>query len=56
VWIHEHTFTESKGGCGVQDFVRYSAPGGWPVDRLFVRHEERRIVEYRAPKLPELFV
>jgi hypothetical protein len=56
VWIHEHTFTESKGGCEVRDFVRYAAPGGWLVDRLFVRHDVRRIFEYRTRKLQELFV
>ena len=55
-WIHEHTFTESKGGCEVRDFVRYAAPGGWLVDRLFVRHDVRRIFEYRTRKLQELFV
>ena len=55
-WIHEHTFTESKGGSEVRDFVRYAAPGGWLVDRLFVRHDVRRIFEYRTRKLQELFV
>jgi ligand-binding SRPBCC domain-containing protein len=56
VWIHEHTFTESKDGCEVRDFVRYAAPGGWLMDRLFVRHDVRRIFEYRTRKLQELFV
>jgi ligand-binding SRPBCC domain-containing protein len=55
-WIHEHTFTESQGGSEVRDFVRYAAPGGWLVDRLFVRHDVRRIFEYRTRKLQELFV
>ena len=55
-WIHEHTFTESKDGSEVRDFVRYAAPGGWLVDRLFVRHNVRRIFEYRTRKLEELFV
>jgi ligand-binding SRPBCC domain-containing protein len=55
-WIHEHTFTESKGGSEVRDFVRYAAPGGWLVDRLFVRHHVWRIFEYRTRKLQELFV
>jgi ligand-binding SRPBCC domain-containing protein len=55
-WIHEHTFMESKGGSEVRDFVRYAAPGGWLVDRLFVRHDVRRIFEYRTRKLHELFV
>ena len=55
VWIHEHTFKESKGGSEVRDFVRYAAPGGWVVDRLFVRQDVRRIFEYRAQKLLEIF-
>jgi ligand-binding SRPBCC domain-containing protein len=55
VWIHEHTFAESKGGCEVRDFVRYAAPGGWLVDRLFVRHDLRRFFEYRTRKLQEFF-
>jgi len=55
-WIHEHTFTESKGGSEVRDLVRYAAPGGWLVDLLFVRHDVRRIFEYRTRKLQEIFV
>lgn len=54
-WIHEHTFTERNSGTEVRDFVRYSAPGGRPVDFLFVRHDVRRIFEYRARKLRALF-
>jgi len=54
-WIHEHTFKESNGGSEVRDFVRYAAPGGWLVDRLFVRHDVRRIFEYRVQRLKEIF-
>ena len=54
-WIHEHTFTESKGGCEVRDFVRYAALGGWLADRLFIGHNVRRIFEYRARRLQEIF-
>jgi ligand-binding SRPBCC domain-containing protein len=54
-WIHEHTFKESNGGSEVRDIVRYAAPGGWLVNRLFVRHDVRRIFEYRAEKLREIF-
>jgi ligand-binding SRPBCC domain-containing protein len=54
-WIHEHTFTESKGGSEVRDFVRYAALGGWFVERLLVRHDVRRIFEYRARRLREIF-
>jgi ligand-binding SRPBCC domain-containing protein len=54
-WVHEHTFTECDGGCVARDFVRYRAPGGWLADRLFVRHDVRRIFEYRARKLCRIF-
>ncbi len=54
-WIHEHTFTERDGGSEVRDFVRYSVLGGRLVDSLFVRHDLRRIFEYRARKLHALF-
>ena len=39
-----------------REFVRYAAPGGWLVDRLFVRNDVRRIIEYRTGKLQEIFV
>jgi len=54
-WIHEHTFTERDGGSEVRDFVRYSVPGGRLVDFLFVRHDARRVFEYRHSKLRDLF-
>ena len=54
-WIHEHTFLESAGGCEVRDFVRYDAPGGWLANRLFVGRNVRRIFEYRARKLSQIF-
>ncbi len=54
-WIHEHTFKDSKGGCEVRDFVRYAVLGGWVADRLFVGHNVRRIFEYRAHRLLEIF-
>jgi ligand-binding SRPBCC domain-containing protein len=56
VWIHEHTFAERDSGTEVRDFVRYAAPGGWLVERMFIRHDVRRIFEYRARKLQEIFV
>jgi hypothetical protein len=49
------TFTEIKGGCEIRDFVRYAALGGWVADRLFIGHNVRRIFEYRARKLKEIF-
>jgi ligand-binding SRPBCC domain-containing protein len=55
VWIHEHRFAERDGGTEARDTVRYRAPGGLLVDRLAVRRDVRKIFEYRARKLDELF-
>jgi ligand-binding SRPBCC domain-containing protein len=54
-WVHEHTFAECDAGCEMRDYVRYAPPGGWLADRLFVRRNVRRIFEFRAQKLIELF-
>ena len=54
-WIHEHTFAASEGGCDMTDFVCCDVAGGWIVNSLFVRHELRRIFEYRTRKLREFF-
>lgn len=55
LWEHLHTFEPLDGGTLVGDRVRYSVPGGWLVDKLFVARDVRRIFEYRARKLSELF-
>lgn len=55
LWQHTHTFSEQGGGTLCRDTVRYSVPGGWLVDRLFVRREVERIFSYRQEKMRELF-
>jgi ligand-binding SRPBCC domain-containing protein len=54
-WIHEHTFTECPSGCDMRDFVQYAVPGGWLVNRLFVKRDLYQIFEYRTRKLRDLF-
>lgn len=54
-WIHEHTFIESASDCEMRDFVHYETTGGWLANRLFVEPNVRRIFEYRAQKLFQLF-
>jgi ligand-binding SRPBCC domain-containing protein len=54
-WIHEHAFTQCGNGCEMRDFVRYSVPGGWLANLLFVRRDVRRIFEYRFRKLSDSF-
>ena len=54
-WIHEHTFTQRGNGCEMRDFVRYSVPGRWLANLLFVQRDVRRIFEYRFRKLSDFF-
>ena len=54
-WIHEHRFQAWQGGTQVADTVRYAVPGGWLVERLFVRRDVERIFQFRRQKLLELF-
>jgi ligand-binding SRPBCC domain-containing protein len=53
VWIHEHRFLAKDGGTIATDYVRYRPPGGWLVDRLFVRRDVERIFAFRSKKLLE---
>jgi ligand-binding SRPBCC domain-containing protein len=54
-WIHEHVFEERDGGTLARDIVRYGVPGGGLVHALFVGRDVRKIFEYRAKKLREVF-
>jgi ligand-binding SRPBCC domain-containing protein len=54
-WRHEHVFQEVAGGTICRDVVDYAVPGGWLVDRFFVRGDVRRIFEFRQRKLEEIF-
>jgi ligand-binding SRPBCC domain-containing protein len=54
VWIHEHEFSVRDDGTEVRDLVRYAVPGGWAVDRLFVRRDLETIFEHRAATLREI--
>lgn len=55
LWVHEHQFQARDGGTQVSDLVRYAVPGGWLVERLFVRRDVERIFQFRRRKLLELF-
>ena len=55
VWIHEHMFTEHRGGTLVGDTVEYAAPGGILVHRLFIARDLRRIFAYRQARLRHRF-
>lgn len=50
-WIHEHTFTEERGGTLCRDRVEYSVYGGALVHALFVRKDVANIFAYRTEQL-----
>ena len=54
-WIHEHRFSVKDGGTLVEDEVTYQVPGGWLVDRLFVRRDVERIFAHRSQALRRHF-
>ena len=54
-WVHEHRFTEKDGGTLAEDHVTYEVPGGWLVDRLFVRRDIERIFQHRSESLRRRF-
>ena len=55
-WVHTHEFNEAGTGTFIRDSVDYKVPGGYLVDRLFVRKDIERIFTYRKSKLRELMV
>jgi ligand-binding SRPBCC domain-containing protein len=55
LWIHEHLFEEREGGTLARDRVQYAVPGGWLIERLFVRKDVEKIFAFRQEKLASLF-
>jgi ligand-binding SRPBCC domain-containing protein len=56
LWRHEHRFEPRDAGTVCLDRVDYAVPGGALVERLFVRGQLRRIFDYRAEALREVFI
>lgn len=54
-WRHEHTFEETSEGTLMGDRVEYATPFGAFSDRLLVRRQLRRIFDYRAVVMKDLF-
>lgn len=56
-WVHEPIFESLEGGARTKatDTVRYAAPGGRVVERLFVYRDVERIFAYRRKILAEKF-
>jgi ligand-binding SRPBCC domain-containing protein len=55
LWHHQHVFDEVDGGTRISDHVRYAAPGGALVNRLFVARDVRRIFDYRRETIKGVF-
>lgn len=55
LWHHTHTFEDRGDSTLCRDEVRYWPRGGAIVDRLFVRHDVKRIFDFRRKKLLEIF-
>ena len=54
VWIHRHEFEPTENGTLVRDRIHYSVPGGWLIERFFVRKDLEKIFDYRAEQLEEI--
>lgn len=46
-WIHSHRFRAVPGGTQVDDTVDFAVPGGWLIERLFVRRDLTAIFLHR---------
>lgn len=55
LWVHEHSFTDDRGGTLVGDNVLYAPPGGAIVQKFLVAPDLQRIFHYRHQILQELF-
>ena len=54
-WIHTHTFRDAPGGTLVEDHVEFRVPGGWTVERLFVRRDVAAIFRHRQHAILDAF-
>ena len=55
LWVHEHTFAESRNGTIVGDRVEYAVPGGALVHKFLVAPDLEKIFQYRHKVLGEIF-
>jgi ligand-binding SRPBCC domain-containing protein len=54
-WSHTHTFQEKNDGTSCRDKVIYAVPGGALVNYFFVRHDVKKIFDYRREALKKHF-
>ena len=58
LWHHHHHFKEIEGGVEMIDIVHYKNPFGFIgeiANSLFVKHQLKKIFEYRFQKVETLF-
>ena len=55
LWVHEHAFTDDRGGTLVVDNVLCAPPGGAIVQKFFVAPDLQRIFHYRHQVLQNRF-
>ena len=54
-WHHEHIFLETGSNTVVRDIVDYRVPGGALIHSFFVKHDLRKIFQFRQAALSRLF-
>jgi ligand-binding SRPBCC domain-containing protein len=57
-WHHQHKFREAEGGTEITDIVHYKLPFwflGKIINALIVKHQLKKIFEYRSQKMIEIF-
>jgi ligand-binding SRPBCC domain-containing protein len=55
LWVHEHSFAESRGVTTVRDHVTYAVLGGTLVRQFLVAPDLERIFDFRRKTLESLF-
>ena len=55
LWEHLHTFEDVDGGTRCNDEVHYQVPGGRIVNSLLVKHDLKKIFQYRQQAMIEIF-
>jgi ligand-binding SRPBCC domain-containing protein len=54
-WVHEHRFSDARGGTLCEDRVQYAPLGGALVNALLVRPDVAKIFAYRSERLQAIF-
>ena len=55
LWNHLHKFSEVNGYTLIEDIVDYKVPGGFFINKLFVKRDLINIFTFRHEKLEKIF-